>query len=472
MGYVQGESRTQGSLFPLLLDDLLPEDHVCRVIEAFVGRLDLVVLGFSKSVLSATGRPPYDPADLFKLYIYGYLHQTRSSRRLEKECQRNVEVMWLLNRLIPDHKTIARFRQQNGEAVRRGCASFVQFCRCAGLTSGEWVAIDGSKFRAVASSKGIWTAERLAKEQAALEQQIGEYLNRLEAADTNESDLEINAEKIRAALELLQSEQANLAQVQALLEAKGLSQVAQTELDARPMKGLGPAYNVQSAVDEAHHLIVHHAVTDEVTDNRSLQSIAEGARDALHVNELKVLADAGYANGEQVAALEKQGIISYVASNRAVNNQGDGQLYPASAFSHDQTTDTLICPAGKRLHRKQVQRGRKRIIYGAQERDCEACPLRAQCTLNTHRLVGRHEYEAALQRMAERTNSGHMRRRGSLVEHPFGTLKYQIFEKPRFLLKGLWGAGTEMAVAVLAYNLKRAMRVLGNAEMQRILITA
>ncbi|PKM01040.1 MAG: IS5/IS1182 family transposase [Gammaproteobacteria bacterium HGW-Gammaproteobacteria-6] len=471
MGYVAGESRTQGTLFPVSLDELLADDHVCRVIEAFVRRLDLGALGFSKASTRDTGRPPYDPADLLKLYIYGYLHQTRTSRRLEKECHRNVEVMWLLNRLAPDHKTIARFRQENGAALRKSCAAFVQFCRGAGLVGGEWVAIDGSKFRAVASSKAVWNAKRLAKEQQRLESGIASYLAQLDEADDRESATEIDGAAVKAALAVLESQLADNQQVQALLKATGRTQTTATEPEARSMKGTGPAYNVQSAVDDQHHLIVHHAVTDEATDNRSLEPMALEAKQVLAVEQLNVLADAGYANGEQVATLDEADVTAYVASNRSANNQGDGQLFQPDRFSHDPDTDTLTCPAGNTLYRKQVQRKNNQIIYSARAEDCSVCPLKSQCTQSKRRLVGRHIYAEALDRMKERTTAAHMKRRGSIVEHPFGTLKYQIFEKPRFVLRGLWGAGTEMALSVLVYNLKRAMNVLGNAEMRRRLAT-
>lgn len=470
MGYIKGESRTQSSLFPVSLDELVPEDHVCRVIEAFVERLELPALGFSKAVTQDTGRPPYDPADLLKLYIYGYLHQTRTSRRLEKETHRNVEVMWLLQRLQPDHKTISRFRQENGQAIRQSCASFVQFCRQAGLTSGEWVAVDGSKFQAVASRKAVWTAKRLAKEQARVEQEIEAYLVRLDELDAEDESPSADTEALQKALALLQDTRSVQDCMQAFMTQEKRSQVIHHELDARLMKGCGPSYNVQSAVDEQHHLIVHHDVTDEASDNRSLQPMAEKVKDVLDAESLNILADAGYANGEQVAKLEQQDITPYVASNRAVNNQGDGHYYPASAFAYDADTDTLACPAGKGLHRKQVQRSQNQIIYTAQEQDCRHCALKSRCTERKRRLVSRHVYEEALQRMADRTTDNHMKRRGSLVEHPFGTLKYQIFGTPRFLLRGMWGAGTEMALGVLAYNLKRTMNVLGSAELRKRLI--
>lgn len=470
MGYVTGESRTQGTLFPVSLDELLADDHVCRVIEAFVRRLDLAELGFSKARTRETGRPPYDPADLLKLYIYGYLHQTRTSRRLEKECHRNVEVMWLLNRLGPDHKTIARFRQENGAALRKSCAAFVQFCRGAGLVGGEWVAIDGSKFRAVASSKAVWNAKRLAREHQRLESGIASYLAQLDAADESESGTEIDGAAVKAALAALESQLTDNQQVQSLLKATGRTQTTATEPESRSMKGTGPAYNVQSAVDDQHHLIVHHAVTDEVSDNRSLEPMALEAKQVLAAEQLNVLADAGYANGEQVATLDKADVTAYVASNRAVNNQGDGQLFQPNRFKHDPQTDTLSCPVGRTLYRKQVQRKNNQIIYSAREEDCAACRLKDQCTRRKRRLVSRHLYAEALDNMKERTTAEHMKRRGSIVEHPFGTLKYQVFEKPRFVLRGLWGAGTEMALSVLVYNLKRAMNVLGNAEIRRRLV--
>ena len=465
MGFVRGDSRDQGALFPVSLDELVPQDHLCRVLDAFVGSLDVVQLGFSKAQPAATGRPAYDPADLLKLYLYGYLQQVRSSRRLERECQRNVELMWLLNRLAPDHKTIAEFRRREGAALRAVAAAFVRFCRGQGLIRGEWLAIDGSKFEAVASRKSVLSRERLLREQTALDQRVAEYLERLDAADAEEGDPAIDAGAVREALEALRQQRAQTTQGLSRLDALGVTHWVESEPEARPMKGHGPAYNVQTVVDAEHALIVTHAVTTEATDNTSLQTMAEAARDVLERPTLNVVADAGYSNGAQAEALEAQGIMAHVPANRSVNNQGDGSLLDRRHFCYDEQTDTMRCPAGKSLYRKQLRRHKHQIIYGAALADCSACALKARCTNGPRRFVARHLHEAALQRMQARVTPELMRLRRCVVEHPFASLKYRIFEKPRFLLRGRWGAGTEMSLATLVWNLKRAMAVLGNAEL-------
>lgn len=471
MGYVYGESRDQSSLFPLSLDDLVPADHPCRVIDAFVSYLDLAALGFVKARPAATGRPPYSPADLLKLYLYGYLNRVRSSRRLERECQRNVEVMWLLNRLAPDHKTIAEFRRQNGKGVRGAGVAFVRFCQGAGLIQGEWIAIDGSKFQAVASQKSVADQHRLQQEQQRLEQQIGVYLEALDQADVNEQEADMTPDAVRAALALLQRQQANVVEDLQQLESRGMSRVVLGEPEARLMKGCGPSYNLQSAVDAGHALIVSHTLTNEVTDNRSLQPMSEAVARVLGKDTFNVVADAGYSNGEQVEALEARGIVPHVPAKRSVNNQGDGKLFDRSHFDFDAATDTLCCPAGKTLIRKQIHRRDKAIIYTSLADDCANCPLKSQCTTRRVRQVSRHLHEEAFSRMALRTTAPVMRLRRSTVEHPFATLKYSILEKPRFLMRGLWGAGTEIAVATLVYNLKRAMKVRGNRALQVKLAT-
>jgi transposase len=472
MSFVRGESRDQGALFPVSLDDLVPEAHLCRVIDAFVESLDLVQLGFGKSQPAATGRPAYDPADLLKLYLYGYLQQVRSSRRLERECQRNVELMWLLNRLAPDHKTIAEFRRREGAALRAVAAAFVRFCRGQGLIRGEWLAIDGSKFEAVASRKAVLSRERLLREQAVLDRRVAEYLERLDAADAEEGESTVDAGAVREALEVLRRQQAQTAQGLSHLEALGATQWVASEPEAKQMKGHGPAYNVQTVVDAEHALIVTHEVTTDATDNTSLQPMAEAARAALEQPTLNVVADAGYSNGAQAEALEAQGIVAHVPANRAVNNQGDGSLFDRHRFSYDEATDTLRCPAGQTLRRKQLHRRDRMVIYAAEIGACGTCVLKARCTASPRRLVTRHLHEAALQRMHARATPELMRLRRCVVEHPFAGLKYRIFEKPRFLLRGRWGAGTEMSLATLVWNLKRAMAVLGSGDLAERLARA
>jgi transposase len=471
MAFVRGEDRNQSTLFPLSLDELVPAEHLCRVIEAFVRCLPLAELGFGKARPKGTGRPPYDPADLLKLYLYGYLHQVRSSRRLERECQRNVEVMWLLNRLAPDHKTIAQFRRDNGVALKRAGAHFVRFCQGVGLVRGDWVAIDGSKFRAVASDKAVVRPDELRQQQARLEQRMNQYLQTLDTTDAGESDVAVDTAAVRQALAVLQEEHAAVIALAGALQQAGDSHRVTTEPESRWMKGQGPGYNVQTAVDGAHALIVAHAVTAEATDNRSLQPMGEAARDALQVATLDVLADAGYSNGEQAAALEAQAIVPHVPANRAINNQGGGGQFDRRAFAYDAAQDTFRCPAGHTLTRKQWLREKHSVVYQARKADCGPCPLKPQCTQGKRRLVTRHLHEDALARMEARATPEAMKRRRCTVEHPFASLKYRIFEQPRFLLRGLSGAGTEMAIATLVWNLKRAMKVLGAGGLQARLAT-
>ena len=418
-------------MFPVTLDELIPVDHMCRVIEAFVGRLDMAKLGFVRAEPADTGRPGYDPRDLLKLYLYGYLQQVRSSRRLEAECQRNVEAMWLLGRLQPDYKSIAEFRRMHSQAITKAGAELVRLARSAGLVKGETVAVDGSKFRAVSSAKSI-------RERDAVKR----YLEQLDAAD-EQDEVVIDSSAVRAALEKLKSD---------------------PEPEARLMRtanGFAPAYNVQTAVDTEHALIVAQKVTDEATDNRSLLPMAEAAKEAVgDPSSLNVVADAGYSNGEQAEACEAQGIVPHVPANRAINNQGNGTLFDRTEFIYDEKTDTFRCPAQQTLTRKQLQRHKKRVIYVAAAQTCGVCPLKDRCTNAPQRFLHRHLHDGALQRMQLRATPEAMRLRRSTVEHPFGTLKYRIFGHPRFLLRGLAGAQAEMSLATMAYNLKRMQNVL------------
>jgi transposase len=440
MAYIRGEAREQTTMFPVTLDELIPSDHMCRVIEAFVGRLNMAELGFVRAEPAETGRPGYDPRELLKLYLYGYLHQVRSSRRLESECQRNVEVMWLLGRLQPDYKSIAEFRRMHSQAVTEAGAELVGFARSVGLVKGETVAVDGSKFRAVSSAKSI-------RERDAVKR----YLEQLDTSD-EQDEMVIDPSAVQAALEKLKSH---------------------AEPEARFMRttgGQAPAYNVQSAVDAEHALIVAQKVSDEATDNRSLLPMAEAAKEAVgNPASLNVVADAGYSNGEQAEACEAQGIVPHVPANRAVNNQGGGQLFDRSEFHYDQETDTFRCPAKQTLTRKQLSRKDRTVIYAAQPQVCGACPLKARCTVSSQRFVSRHLHEEALQRMQQRATPEMMRLRRSTVEHPFASLKYRIFGHPRFLLRGLKGAQTEISLAAMVYNLKRILKVLGGSRLRAAL---
>ena len=439
MAYIEGEARGQHTLFPSTLDDLIPTDHVCRVIEAFVDKLAMEKLGFVRAEPAETGRPGYDPRDMLKLYLYGYLHQVRSSRRLEAECRRNVEVMWLLGRLVPDYKSIAEFRRMHREAVGRAASELVQWARQVGVVKGEWVAIDGSKFRAVASAATVREREAVKR-----------YLDQLESADEQE-EMVIDPSAVAAALEKLKND--------AEPEARFL-RMAHDEF--------APAYNVQTAVDAEHGIIVAQQVTTQAGDNRCLQPMAEAAKAALDNPEvLKVVADAGYSNGEQAEHCEQQGILPHAPANRAINNQGDGSLFDRSLFVYDEKTDSFRCPAGQSLLRKQLSRKDRCVMYAAAASVCGACPLKPRCTTRSRRLITRHLHEGALNRMNARATAAIMRLRRCTVERPFAVLKHIIFGNPRFLLRGLTGAQTEISLATMAYNLKTMLNALGAARLAR-----
>jgi len=443
MGYVQGEGRTQGTLFPVCLEELIPDDHVCRVIDAFVDRLDMAGLGFERAEAAETGRPGYDPRDLLKLYLYGYLQQIRSSRRLESECRRNIELMWLLGRLAPDHKTIAEFRRLHRDGVTAAGAELVRLARSVGLVKGEWIAIDGSKFQAVSSARSV-------REREALER----YLEQLEQSD-RQDEVVIDPGAVASAQEKLR-------------------QHPEPEVGLmRTTNGIMPAYNVQAAVDAEHALIVVQQVIDQATDNRSLQPMAEAAKAAVSepAQTLNVIADAGYSNGEQAEACEAQGILPHVPANRGVNSHGDGTLFGRTEFTYQPQNDTFRCPAGQTLARKQLVRKDRSVYYMGQAEVCGSCALKPRCTTSSQRLVSRHLHEEALQRMQQRATPEAMRLRRSTVEHPFANLKYRIFGHPRFLLRGLRGAQTEISLAVAAYNLKRMRKILGGHQLASALRT-
>ena len=436
MGYIAGEARGQQTLFPTCLDDLVPADHYCRVIDAFVGGLDFAGLGFERAEAAETGRPGYDPRDLLKLYLYGYLQQIRSSRRLQAECQRNVEVMWLLGRLCPDHKSIAEFRRIHREAVTEAGAELVRFARSVGLVRGEWVAIDGSKFLTASSARSVGEREAIKR-----------YLDAVEAGDEQDEAI-VDPRAVAAALEKLDQH---------------------PEPEARFMHtahGQAPAYNVQIAVDAEHALVVAQQVTTEGNDNRSLLPMAEAAQKAVgDPPSLNVVADGGYSNGAQATACEQRGILAHVPAPRGANHQGDGTLFDGSRFNYDPSSDTFLCPAGQKLTRKGLQKDRGRVAYTAPPAACASCALKSQCTASPRRYVYVYLHDGALERMRQRATTAVMRLRRCIAEHPFGTLKYRIFGNPRFLLRGVAGAQTEMSLGIMAYNLKRMIQVLGGRKL-------
>ena len=467
MGYRVGEGRTQAGLFPVMLDELVDAHAVVRVIEAWVEALDLAELGFERAQPAPTGRPPYHPGDLLKLYLYGYLSGVRSSRRLERECQRNVELMWMLGRLAPDHKTIAEFRRRQLAGLVATAAAFVQFARVQRLVVGDTVAIDGSKLRAVASRKAISGLRGLAEQDQVLRARIEQYLAELDRADLAEAEALPDRAAVQESLRVLRQRQGQVReQLEGLEQAKRSTQV-RTEPDARPMKSLHGAagYNLQAAVDAASHLIVHHEVVNEASDQQQLAPMASAAAAALQRPALEVLADAGYSNAEQLAQLQAAGMQVVLPPVRSANNQGDGTLYSRAAFAYDEACDSYRCPAGELLQRRNRSLRDKLFLYAPDKGVCGRCANKSRCTNSDRRWVSRSFFEAALQaterRLEQRPDA--MLRRRQTVEHPFGTIKEHILGNARLLMRGMQGARAELSLAVLAYNIKRAISLKGVA---------
>lgn len=469
MGHRSGESRQQAALFPVMLDELVDSDALVRVVDAWVGSLTMRALGFGKSVAQARGAPPYDPADLLKLYIWGYLSAVRSSRALERECQRNVECMWLLGRMAPDHKTIAEFRRTNAQPLVAVCAAFVQFARHQKLIAGSTVAIDGTKLRAVASYKALRGKRELAAQAQRNAQEIAAYLSLLDAQDGQDTERQCNSDDVRQALEQLKARRDEIRQEVQQLTDSGRSTSVQGEPDARAMRSLhgAPGYNLQTAVEAQSHLIVHHELTSEANDQRQLQPMARSASEVLQT-PCTVVADAGYANGEQIAQLQGSNITTYVAVHEPVNPSG---LLQRSAFVYEADADRYRCPQGKVLMRQKLSQQAKGVIYAARASDCGACPNKPACTNAPQRNITRSRYEEALQANAQRVRERPemMVLRRSTVEHPFASLKHHIMGNARLLMRGLSKASGECSLAVLAYNLKRVFNMKGALWMHQAL---
>ena len=464
--HVRGQNRDQGTLFPERLDDLIGEDNAVRVIDAFVDSLDLKALGFARIEAKATGRPPYHPGDLLKLYLYGYLYRLRSCRRLERECHTNIEVLWLLNRLAPDFKTIANFRVDNRAALLRVCVAFVQFCRSQSLYGGDTIAIDGSKFTADNAPSRVLRRKDLAKELKRLDTKIAAWLDEL----GDDDDEPPQGGNTKAALEALEAERDSLTERIRSMDEAGLEVQPETDPEARVLRHGRVGYNVQSSVDSKHHLIVDVNVVQSAVDQNQLYRMARRSQRQLREKKLRVLADAGYSSGRQFKRCQAHGLMPYVPVNRSINNHGDGRLFDRSAFTYHADGDYYECPAGESLPKKTRSTKDRLSLYTSEA--CAGCRLKEQCTAGKQRWVSRHFDEEVLNEVAERTDANPlmMRRRKAMVEHPFGTLKRRM-DGGRFLLRSLSKVKAEMALAVTAYNLTRAINVLGARRLCQALAT-
>jgi transposase len=469
--FIQGEHRIQNTLFPETLDDYVTECNPVRVVEVFVEGLDLGVLGFEGIKPEATGRPAYHPSTLLKIYIYGYLNRIQSTRRLEMETQRNVELIWLTSRLTPDFKTIARFRKDNGKAIRSVCRQFVELCRQLDLFSQAIVAIDGSKFKAVNNRDKNFTSAKMERRKQQLEDSINRYLAALDSADQEEpAVVEAKTVKLKEKIAALKQRMAELKELDVKMQAAPDKQLSLTDPDARSMKTRGTGivgYNVQTAVDTKNHLIVAHEVTNAGTDRDLLSTMAKQARAAMGTQEITAIADRGYYKGEEILACHEAGITALVPKSFTSNNKAKG-LFDKSKFIYVADKDEYRCPAGQSLIKRYTSIEQGKTLHTYWNSGCRVCTMKDQCTPSTERRVRRWEHEAVLDAMQVRLHNmpEAMLIRKQTVEHPFGTLKAWM-GATHFQMKTLDHVSTEMSLHVLAYNLKRVMKILGIAPLMQ-----
>jgi transposase len=445
------------------LDEVVGFGNVVRVTDGFVDGLDLRRLEFQRVETAATGRPPYAPGDLLKLYIYGYMNQMRSSRRLEREAQRNLEVCWLIDRLRPSFKTIADFRRDHAQAIVATCREFIRFCRGQSMMGGAIAAIDGTKILAVASRKKVVTVKALEERLAAIEAKVRDHLKAMDEADREEGEEDEARVDVKAAIEALEQQRADIQRQAEALTLDGLRQRVEGEEEARlmrtPRHGPQVAYNAQIAVDSKHKLIAAFELTNEGNDERQLYPMAVEAKEALEAECLTVVADTGYSNGEQGEQCARDGIVAIVPRPVVVNPTGKG-LFTREAFTYDAAEDAYRCPAGQILTRFKVSNTEKKWEYRTSA--CGDCALKTQCTKAAQRSIVRGFYENARQAMDARAKADRswMKLRLGLVEHPFGTMKWMM-GSPRFLVRGLTKAKSELALGVLGFNLKRMVTLVG-----------
>lgn len=465
--FVEGADRDQTFLLPPSLEDYVDEDNPVRVVDAYVDELDLGELGFASVEPKATGRPAYHPAMMLKIYIYGYLNQVQSSRRLEREAGRNIELMWLTGHLAPDFKTIANFRKDNGEAIQLVCSQFIELCRELGLFAKAVAAIDGSKFKAVNARERNHTRGKLKRRIEQVEKSIASYLQSLDAADAQDGDVaEEKATGLREKIASMKAKLAKLKSIEAAVIAHPDKQISQTDTDARAMstsmKASGMVgYNVQAAVDAKHHLIVAHEVTNTPHDRAFLSPMAEKAKAAMAADEIEVLADRGYFGGPQIKACEELGAVPLVPKPNTSGSRAAGR-FDRSEFTYDGETDTLRCPADEELTYRFTTEEKGLTLNAYWSSACPDCTIRSRCTSGKYRRIKRWQHEAVVEDMLSRLDKrpDAMTIRRQTVEHVFGTLKSWM-GPCHFLTKGIKNVATEMSLSVLAYNIKRLISIIG-----------
>lgn len=477
-GFIEGLDRGQAMLLPECLDDYVSEDNPVRVVDAFIDMLDLATLGF-ETVPEATGRPGYHPGVMLRIYVFGYLNQVQSSRRLERECGRNLELIWLTGRLQPDFKTIADFRKDNGPSIRKVCQQFVVFCRDISLLDSRVVAIDGSRFKASNSKAKNFTREKLRRKLGEIDAAIQKYLSELDRADQAEAESGQNLPKARLErlarkLEHLIKESERFRAMEERMEETGETQVSLSDPDARSMATTARmprvvGYNVQSVVDAANHLIVAHEVTTHGYDRDALSTMAVAARDTLGADEIEAVADKGYYKGEEILACEEAG-VSVVVPKPLTSNAGARGRYDKADFVYHAETDTYRCPAGEDAPYRHTSREAGKAIRVYWPTACQDCALKSTCTTGKERRIRRWEHEDVLERAQERLDGdpSMLALRSMTVEHPFGTIKSWM-GATHFQMRRLKNVATEMALHVLAYNIKRVMAIIGTQNLIRAL---
>jgi transposase len=470
-GFVEGVERGQASLFPAQLDDYVADDNPVRAVDAFVDGLDLAQIGFTATEPLATGRPGYRSSTMLKIYIYGYLNRIPSSRRLERECQRNIELIWLTGKLAPDHKTIADFRKDNGKAIREVCRAFVLLCRQLDLLSEASVAIDGSKFKAVNARDNNFTQAKMKRRLERIDESITRYMEQLVTADRqiaggNDAVPQAKVERLKDKITKLKEEVARLNAINKDLQKSEDEQISLTDPDSRSMATSGKdtgivGYNVQAAVDTKHHLIVVHEVTNVGSDRHQLANMAKKARAELGSETLEVVADRGYYEGGEIKACEDAGISVTLPKPQTSGAKAEGR-FGKQDFVYKPEEDAYLCPAGETLPYRftNVQDGK--TVHRYWTHACKDCRLKSLCTPSKERRIFRWEHEAVLENVQARLDRtpDAMTMRRSTVEHPFGTIKCWM-GATHFLTMTLPKVATEMALNVLAYNMKRVMNIIG-----------
>ena len=472
--FIEGADRQQVMLLPDCLDDYVDEECPARAIDAFADMLDLSVLGF-KAEPAATGRPGYHPGLMLRIYLYGYLNQVQSSRRLERECGRNIELIWLTGRLKPDFKTIADFRKDNGPAIRKVCQQFVALCRDINLLDGRVVAIDGSRFKAVNAKSKNYTRGKLRQKLSEIDTAIQRYLRELDRADevlekTGTALPEARIERASRKLAHLQKEATRYRSIEERMNATGETQVSLSDPDARSMATTARmprivGYNVQTAVEAGNHLIVAHEVTMLGYDRDALSMMAVAARDAMATDQIKAIADKGYYKGEEIVASEEAGISVVVPKPMTSNSAARGRFDKAD-FAYDSAQDVYVCPAGEDLTYRFTGQQDGKAIRSYWSGACVDCVIKDKCTTSKERRVRRWEKEDVLERVQKRLDEdpAQLAVRSMTVEHPYGTIKSWM-GATHFKMRTLKNVATEMALHVLAYNMTRVMNLIGIPAM-------